>query len=119
MADCRFQANHAFVRRLVTYNLRTVDETAIDNPPLSDIFKRHRLMFDICLRLADHVRHYSVHPASPSGWEAKLEEDQELRQRDLYQDWHRVERAIARFEREVLELIASGWLVTNTGVKPS
>jgi hypothetical protein len=70
-------------------------------------------MFHLSLRSADHVRHYSITTAEPSGWEVKLEEDRELRRVDYYQDWHRVERARAAFEREARELQASGWLVAQ------
>jgi hypothetical protein len=66
-------------------------------------------MFDLRLRSAHHVRRYSITAAEPSGWEVRLEEDRELRRRDLYQDWHRVERARALFERETMELRESGW----------
>ena len=61
------------------------------------------------LRHADHVRRFSIAPPGTSGWEVRLEEDQELRRLDHYQDWHRVERALALFEREVLELREQGW----------
>jgi hypothetical protein len=66
-------------------------------------------MFQLSLRRADHIRRYSIMPASPSGWEVKFEEDREVRRNDLYEDWHRVERALALFEIEVSELTASGW----------
>jgi hypothetical protein len=66
-------------------------------------------MFQLSLRRADHVRRYSITAANPFGWEVKLEEDREVRRSDLYQDWHRVERAMALFELEVLQLTASGW----------
>lgn len=68
-------------------------------------------MLDLSLQFADHVRHYSIAPVSPSGWEMRFEEDRELRQRSFYQDWHRVERAVARVEREVRQLLESGWMV--------
>jgi hypothetical protein len=68
-------------------------------------------MFHLSLRSAGHVRNYSITTAEPSGWEVKLEEDRELRHLAHYQDWHRVERALAEFERETSELLASGWLV--------
>ncbi len=68
-------------------------------------------MFSLSLRLADHIRHYSIVAVRPSGWEVKLEEDRELRRCDLYQDWHRVERAQALFELEVQRLRERGWLV--------
>lgn len=72
-------------------------------------------MFDLRLRQADRVRRYSISFVALSGWEVRLEEDHKVRRRDLYQDWHRVERAIALFEREVLELKESGWRVTADG----
>ncbi len=68
-------------------------------------------MFELNLRLADHVRRYSISAVAPSGWEVRFEEDREVRRRDRYEDWHRVERAQASFEREVLQLTERGWLV--------
>ena len=68
-------------------------------------------MFDLRLQLAEHIRHYSVSVASPSGWEVRREEDSELTMNNRYEDWHRVERAIAAFQREVLRLTESGWTV--------
>ena len=65
-------------------------------------------MYALSLRYADHVRHYSI-SAGSTGWEVKLEEDRTLRRLDHYQDWHRVERAMALFEREVLDLTSRGW----------
>jgi hypothetical protein len=70
-------------------------------------------MFHLSLQCADHVRRYSITAANPFGWEVKLEEDREVRRNDLYQDWHRVERAMALFELEVLQLTASGWHLTT------
>ena len=70
------------------------------------------MLLDLSLRRADHIRRYFVRAVAPSGWEVRFEEDRELRRRTIYQDWHRVERALALFEREVTELTASGWLVT-------
>jgi len=66
-------------------------------------------MFQLSLRRADHVRRYSITPVRPFGWEVKFEEDRELRRKSVYRDWHRVERAMALFELEVLQLKASGW----------
>lgn len=65
-------------------------------------------MYALSLRYADHVRHYSI-SAGSAGWEEKLEEDRTLRRLDHYRDWHRVERAMAMFDREVMELTARGW----------
>jgi hypothetical protein len=69
-------------------------------------------MFDRRLRHAEHVRQYSICLAGPEGWEVRLEEDKNLRRLDHYRDWHRVERALATFEREVEELTARGWKVS-------
>jgi hypothetical protein len=66
-------------------------------------------MFQLSLQRADHVRRYSITPVRPFGWEVKFEEDRELRRQTIYRDWHRVERAMALFELEVLQLKASGW----------
>jgi hypothetical protein len=70
-------------------------------------------MFHLSLRSADHIRRYSITADRKFGWEVKLEEDRTLRRHDLYQDWHRVERALALIEREVSELTAQGWHVAH------
>ena len=66
-------------------------------------------MFDMSLRHADHIRRFSISSKGMSGWEVRREDDLALTRRDVYQDWHRVERALALFEREVLELREQGW----------
>jgi len=66
-------------------------------------------MFDLRLRHLDHVRRYSISTAGDLGWEVRFEEDQRLRRATTYRDWHRVERALAQFEREIFELRAKGW----------
>ena len=65
-------------------------------------------MFAVSLRQAEHVRTYSI-SAGGTGWEVRLEEDRTLQRLEHYTDWHRVERMLALFEREVLELIEEGW----------
>ena len=70
-------------------------------------------MFERSLRLANHIRRYSIAAVAPSGWEVTLEEDATVRRRERYDDWHRVERAQALFEREVDQLREAGWLVVN------
>lgn len=69
-------------------------------------------MFDKRLRHAEHIRHYSITAGEDRGWEVRLQEDNTLRRHDHYQDWHRVERAMAMFEREVDELTSLGWQIT-------
>ena len=70
-------------------------------------------MFACSLRSAHHVRHYSIRATDHFGWEIRVEEDRKVRRLDHFQDWHRVERALASFEREVVELTDSGWLVVD------
>ena len=70
-------------------------------------------MFQISLWRADHVRRYSITQAKPFGWEVKYEEDRQLRRKSIYRDWHRVERAMALFELEALQLRASGWQLAS------
>ncbi len=66
-------------------------------------------MFAVRLSHADHVRTYSIRAAGTSGWEVRLEEDEKLQRLDHYRDWHRVERTLALFEREVSQLREQGW----------
>ncbi|MBM3773367.1 MAG: hypothetical protein FJW27_19170 [Acidimicrobiia bacterium] len=70
-------------------------------------------MFDKRLSHAEHVRHYTITPGEECGWEVRLEEDNMLRRHDSYQDWHRVERALALFQREVDELTSRGWTLAQ------
>ena len=88
------------VRARFNRRLRT---TASESAAVAEVF-----MFALSLRCADHVRHYSI-SAGSAGWEVKLEEDRTLRRLDHYRDWHRVERAMALFEREVMDLTSRGW----------
>ena len=72
-------------------------------------------MFSLNLHRNEKVRKYSIAQAGPSGWEVRLEENNHLERLDHYNDWHRVERALKLFEREVLELEEHGWhVVTNS-----
>ncbi len=66
-------------------------------------------MYALSLRRAEHVRNYSMRQTDSSGWEVRLEEDEKLRRLDHYHDWHRVERTLAQFEREVDQLRLLGW----------
>jgi hypothetical protein len=69
------------------------------------------MMFDVNIASAGHVRHYSVVLAGAAGWEAKVEEDRAVCWRETYEDWHRVERTLARVQQEVSELVRSGWTI--------
>jgi len=70
-------------------------------------------MFDLNLASAGHVRHYTVVLAGEAGWEVRVEEDRAVRSSDTYEDWHRVERSLARVKREVSELLARGWTIES------
>jgi hypothetical protein len=68
-------------------------------------------MFSIALRHAEHTRKYRVSASHVSGWDLTLVEDLRPTRHVHYDDWHRVERAVATLELEVKELTAKGWLV--------
>lgn len=68
-------------------------------------------MFALSLLRAQHVRHYSISAAGPLGWEVRCQEDETVQRLDHYEDWHRVERALRLFEREVSMLSENGWRV--------
>jgi hypothetical protein len=70
-------------------------------------------MFSMSLRLADHVREYSVSARQGAGWEVKLHEDRTLTRHVWYRDWHRVERTLVIFRHEVAELTAQGWQIQS------
>ena len=66
-------------------------------------------MLNISVASAHHFRRYCVERTRRGGWEAWLEEDATIRWREIYQDWHRVERAVAKMRREVEALVDHGW----------
>ena len=68
----------------------------------------HTLMFSITLRKAEETRRYSISSLGHSGWKVTQEREGETRH-VFYDDWHRVERALAIFRLEVSELTERGW----------
>jgi hypothetical protein len=58
---------------------------------------------------ADHSRSFRILASRPPGWEATEQKDERVVQRQHYTDWHRVELALAAFEREIAELREQGW----------
>ena len=66
-------------------------------------------MFAVSLRQSEHTREYSIASLGRLGWEVRVEEDRQPTRVARYSDWHRVERALARFRREVSDLTAHGW----------
>jgi hypothetical protein len=65
-------------------------------------------MFTATLCKADRIRRYSISMLGASGWEVTREDEGETRH-VVYDDWHRVERALAMFKLEVSELTQLGW----------
>jgi hypothetical protein len=62
----------------------------------------------VTLLRADRFRSFLV-SASSTGWEASAREDQGVLHRQHYTDWHRVERTLMRYRREIAQLRAQGW----------
>ena len=76
-------------------------------------------MFSIALRHREHTRKYHVSPSPPGGWELTLTEDLKPTRHVHFDDWHRVERALATLQMEVMELTARGWHVEHSPGVPS
>ena len=68
-------------------------------------------MFDVNVVSADRVRRYSIATAGEVGWEVTLMENHAVRLREIYDDWHRVERALSRMQQEVSRLLEQGWTI--------
>ena len=67
------------------------------------------LVFAKVLVRAPHVRSFEVTSAAESGWEASERAGDTVLERRHYSDWHRVERVLTRFRREISELREQGW----------
>jgi len=76
-------------------------------------------MLAVCLRQGNHVREYFVSNQSAAGWEVRSEEDHAVRKHAWYHDWHRVERAVMLFTREVEDLTLNGWQIQSTNDSPA
>jgi hypothetical protein len=57
-----------------------------------------------------HVRSFCVESTAPEGWIASEEADRQIVQWWRYRDWHRVERALARFLSTAAKLKRAGWV---------
>ena len=66
-------------------------------------------MYATSLRKQLQVRRFTIRHVRP-GWEVLDQSDSHILKQVIYQDWHRVERAIAMFEQEEAALEASGWV---------
>jgi hypothetical protein len=70
-------------------------------------------MFSREFTLADRSRRFTVAAADGGGWELRVTEDRTLVRRQCYSDWHRLERAMSAIQREMSDLVAKGWRVTD------
>lgn len=68
------------------------------------------LVFAKKLVRTSHVRSFEVARTADAGWEVSLRADETLVELRRYADWHRVERAITRFLREISDLRHDGWV---------
>jgi hypothetical protein len=67
-------------------------------------------MYAKSLRKAAHTRRFTIRPVDTSGWEVIDERDSIVVKYRHYRDWHRVERAKAKFAIEAVMLAESGWI---------
>jgi hypothetical protein len=67
-------------------------------------------MYAKLLRKAAHTRRFTIRSVDSSGWEVIDERDSIVVQYLHYRDWHRVERAKAKFAVEAMVLAESGWV---------
>jgi hypothetical protein len=66
-------------------------------------------MFSISLGQAEHIQRFTISPSVTCGWDVTWEHDSHVTRHHTYQDWHRVERALAIFKQEMATLLERGW----------
>jgi hypothetical protein len=66
-------------------------------------------MLSVELSRSGHTRRFVITSLQEFGWEMRVEHDEAILSQVRYTDWHRVERAFGRLEREVSTLQAEGW----------
>ena len=59
---------------------------------------------------AGHVRSFHIDYGPGGGWETASWTDEERTDPQRHTDWHRVERTLRQFTREIAELHREGWL---------
>ena len=69
-----------------------------------------QLVFAKVLVSAPHVRSFEIASAAASGWEVSQRAGDDIVEQHHYSDWHRVERVLTRFRREISELQRQGWI---------
>jgi hypothetical protein len=68
------------------------------------------LVFAKVLVRAPQVRSFEIAPGPVAGWEVSERTGDHVVQQRHYTDWHRVERVLTRFRREISELRNQGWV---------
>ena len=68
-------------------------------------------MYERRLTQGEHTRRFRITILDLSGWEVREEADSHVVSSRVYEDWHRVERARAWFQRAVGRLQQDGWTV--------
>lgn len=74
-------------------------------------------MLNKTLVRGDRVRSFHIERSEASGaigWAISEESDEQVLRRQYQQDWHRVERALERFNGEIAELRRQGWQDRST-----
>ena len=66
-------------------------------------------MYTRLLRKSAHTKKFTISRDPQSGWKVSEEEDSRLILAVRYQDWQRVERAIAAFAKKAQALRQHGW----------
>ena len=70
------------------------------------------MRFEKHLRYLDQTRRYSIATTS-TGWEVREERGSEIVRKELYHDWHRVERVRRSIVVELDALREEGWRDVN------
>ena len=73
-------------------------------------------MYAVTLRKNDETRRFSITATGSSGWEVREEQNSQLISRQVYTDWHRVERAQMGFALAVDSLVGAGWVDSESPV---
>ena len=67
-------------------------------------------VFNKTLVRASEVRSFQVAAAPNAGWQVSERSEQDVILEQQFSDWHRVERTLLRFGREITELRRQGWI---------
>jgi hypothetical protein len=67
-------------------------------------------LFTKTLVRARQVRTFEVAALPEVGWQASERADDDVIDTRRFSDWHRVERTLTRFDREINELRRQGWV---------